>query len=169
MFTETRRLLLVTAALSVALAGCSTAEKNMAPPPKPAPVMAPAPPPPPPPPPPPKVMAPTFVIDDVNFAYDKSELRPTATDTLDRVAGELRGQPDVHYEVAGFTDSSGSDAYNQSLSERRAGAVGDYLMGHGVDGGQLTMRGYGENNPVATNATKEGRAKNRRVEIRPRK
>ena len=169
MFTQTRRLLLVTAALSVALAGCSTAEKNTAPPPKPAPVAAPAPPPAP----PPKVMAApapiVYVIDDVNFDFDKSTLRPTAASTLDQVADDLRKQPDVDYEIAGFTDSIGSQAYNQGLSERRAGAVRDYLVGQGVGSSQLTTRGYGDSNPVESNANKEGRAKNRRVEIRPRK
>ncbi len=166
MFTQTRRLLLVMAALSVALVGCSTAEKNTAPPPKKAPIAAPAPTPAP----EPKVMAPppiVYVIDDVNFDHDKATLRPTASNTLDRVAAELRKQPDVAYEISGFTDSTGSEAYNQGLSERRADAVRSYLVGQGVDSNQLTIRGNGESNPVASNSNKEDRAKNRRVEIRP--
>jgi OOP family OmpA-OmpF porin len=110
---------------------------------------------------------PVFVVDDVNFEFDKSNLRPAATAILDRVAGELRAQPNVPYEVAGFTDSVGTAAYNQGLSERRAFAVHDYLIGRGVDDGQISARGYGESNAIVSNSTKEDRARNRRVEVRP--
>lgn len=164
MNTGTSTRLLVTAALTIALTGCSTADKEMAPPPKPAPVAAPAPPPPPP---MVKAPAPTYVIEGVNFDFDKSTLKPTATNILDGVARKLSEQGEIRYEVAGFTDSVGSDTYNQSLSERRAAVVREYLVAHGVDGEQLTTRGYGEANPVAGNDTQGGRAKNRRVEVRP--
>ncbi len=161
--------LLVTAAMTMALAACGTAEKNTPPPPKPAPQAAPTPPPPP----PKKVEAPapapTYVIKDVHFEFDKSYLKPTAADTLLDVAAALREQPGVMYEVAGHTDSIGTDAYNQGLSERRAKSVHEFLTGHGVDSSRLTLRGYGESNPIASNATREGRAQNRRVEIRPRR
>ena len=69
-------------------------------------------------------------------------------------------------EVAGHTDSVGAESYNQSLSERRAKAVKSYLVERGIDADRLTVRGYGESEPVADNATKEGRAENRRVELR---
>jgi outer membrane protein OmpA-like peptidoglycan-associated protein len=162
MHKQTRTTLLVTAALTITIAGCGTAPKNTAPPPAPAPIaVAPAPAP------APMAPPPAYVIEDVNFDHDKSTLKPTATDTLDQVATGLRHQPDVRYEVAGHTDSDGSDAYNQSLSERRAASVQKYLIDRDVDSRQLSTRGYGETNPVATNATKEGRAKNRRVEVRP--
>lgn len=170
MNTNIKRLLLVTSALVMILAGCGTTSKTTAPPPQPAPVAAPepAPPPPPPPPPPEPAPAPTYVIEsDVLFDFDKSTLKPAAIDTLDRVANELRQQPGVRYEVAGFTDSVGSVAYNQGLSERRAEAVRSYLVSRGVSAGQLTTRGYSESNPVASNATAAGRSMNRRVEIRP--
>jgi outer membrane protein OmpA-like peptidoglycan-associated protein len=157
-------ILLVTAALALTITGCSTASKNIAPEPQPAPIAAPAPPPAP-------VMAPapTYVIEDVNFDFDKSTLKPAATGILDKVAADLRQQSGVGYEVAGFTDSVGSEAYNQGLSERRAGAVRDYLVNHGVTAEQLTARGYGESSPLASNATAAGRAQNRRVEVRPLK
>lgn len=162
MKTRTSTMMLFLSALALSVAGCSTAPKEQAPMPVAAPAPAPAPAPEPPPPPPP-----SFVIKDVNFDFDKSTLKPAATSTLDRVADELRQQPDVRYEVAGFTDSVGSERYNQGLSERRARAVADYLMQRGVSSGQLTVRGYGESNPVASNNDATGRAANRRVEVRP--
>ncbi len=155
----TRSILLVAAGLSVSIAGCATS-KNMAAAPTPAPIAAPetaqAPEP-----------APTFVIQDVNFDFDKSNLKPRATDTLDHVAAELRKRPGVSYEVAGFTDSVGSDAYNQGLSERRAVSVRDYLISRGVSAGQLGTNGYSESHPIASNNDAHGRAQNRRVEVRP--
>jgi OmpA-OmpF porin, OOP family len=147
--------LIVAGGLAMILAGCGTAPK----PPLPAPVAAaPAPAPPPP---------PTYVIQDVHFDFDRSELKPSAVATLDQVAADLRQHGTVRYEVAGFTDSIGSEAYNQSLSERRAESVRAYLVSRGVDSMQLSARGYGESSPVASNATAEGRARNRRVEVRP--
>lgn len=151
----TRSILLATVGLSLTMAGCATS-KNMAAAPEPVPETVAEPEP-----------APTYVIQDVNFDFDKSTLKPRATDTLDRVAGELRAQPDVRYEVAGFTDSVGSDSYNQGLSERRAASVRDYLISRGVSSAQLGMNGYSESNPIASNANAQGRAQNRRVEVRP--
>lgn len=166
MSTRTSTMLLLGGALALTIAGCSTAPKEQAPAPvaAPAPAPAPMPAPAPPPPPPP---APSFVIEDVNFDFDKSTLKPGAVATLDNVADELKNQGGVGYEVAGFTDSVGTEAYNQGLSERRANAVADYLVQQGVSRGQLTVRGYGESNPVASNADSAGRAQNRRVEVRP--
>jgi OOP family OmpA-OmpF porin len=154
----TSSILLVAAALSVTLAGCM-GTKNIAAAPEPAPVASPAP--------APAPAAVAYVIKDVNFDFDKSTLKPLATDTLDHVAAELNRQSDVRFEVAGFTDSVGSNAYNQGLSERRAAAVRDYLTDHGVPSAQLTTKGYSESNPVASNSTADGRAENRRVEVRP--
>lgn len=164
MNTRTSKMLLLAGALALSIAGCSTAPKEQAPMPVAAPAPAPRPAPPPPPPPPP---APSFVIEDVNFDFDKSTLKPGAISTLDQVAAELKEQGGVGYEVAGFTDSVGSDAYNQGLSERRAKSVADYLVQQGVSPGQLSVRGYGESNPVASNSDSAGRAQNRRVEVRP--
>ena len=147
-------------ALSLALVGCASGAKREAPPPAPAPapvVQAPA----------PEPQTYVFVEEDLGFAFDSAELTPSETSGLDQVANELRDQPDVAYEVAGYTDSIGSEDYNQRLSERRAIAVHDYLVQQDVPSGQLTVRGYGEENPIASNDTAEGRAQNRRVEIRP--
>lgn len=101
----------------------------------------------------------------VEFDFDKSTLRPESRQTLDEATEVLRQYPDIRVEVAGHTDSIGTDAYNQGLSERRAKAVYDYLVGNGIDAGRLTQRGYGESRPIADNATREGRQRNRRTEL----
>ena len=85
---------------------------------------------------------------------------------LDQVADVLSQYNQTYIDVYGHTDSMGSDAYNQSLSERRAQAVADYLASHGVVAARLGTRGYGETQPIASNDTEEGRAANRRVEIK---
>jgi len=126
-----------------------------------------APPPPPPPPkaepaPPPKEK---IVLRGVNFDFDKYAIRPDAKVILDEAAAILKRNPDVKVKVDGYTDNIGTKEYNQGLSERRAGAVADYLGQAGVDRSNLTPRGFGLTNPVADNKTKEGRAKNRRVEL----
>ena len=82
------------------------------------------------------------------------------------IADILRQCPGASFEVSGHTDSQGDDQYNQGLSERRAQAVADYLVSHGANAGNLTVKGYGESHPVADNGTEGGRAANRRVELR---
>ncbi|HLS83036.1 MAG TPA: OmpA family protein, partial [Arenimonas sp.] len=84
---------------------------------------------------------------------------------LDQVAQTLKEYDQTLIEVAGHTDSVGSDAYNQKLSERRAQAVADYLISRGVSGTRLMVIGAGESHPVASNETEAGRAENRRVEL----
>jgi OOP family OmpA-OmpF porin len=84
---------------------------------------------------------------------------------LNQAAALLQKHERVVVEVAGHTDSKGSEEYNQGLSERRANAVKDYLNSKGVRASRLTARGYGESRPVASNDTDEGRAENRRVEL----
>ena len=81
-------------------------------------------------------------------------------------AATLQKYPDVKVEAEGHTDSSGADAYNMSLSQRRAEAVRDYLVQRGANAANLTARGFGESRPIADNATREGRAQNRRVTLR---
>ena len=73
--------------------------------------------------------------------------------------------PELNLRIEGHTDSTGSDEYNQRLSERRAGSVKDFLAGHGIAMDRMVAVGYGENRPVEDNSTKDGRQKNRRVEI----
>ena len=136
----------------------------------PAPVAAVAPPPPPAPAPtpaPPPAPAPiTIDLNGVNFDFDKSTLRPDALAILGEATEILKRYPDLRVEVAGHTDSVGTAAYNQGLSERRAKAVYDYLTSNGIDSSRLAGPvGYGLTRPIDTNETKEGRARNRRTEL----
>jgi outer membrane protein OmpA-like peptidoglycan-associated protein len=102
----------------------------------------------------------------ITFDFNSSAVRPQFRQTLDQVADTLRQYDRTYVDVYGHTDSVGSDDYNQALSERRAGAVADYLSTHGVQSARLATRGFGETQPVASNDTEEGRAENRRVEIK---
>lgn len=102
---------------------------------------------------------------DVLFAFNQSELTPTAKSQLDSIMGKLEDADVVSIKVVGFTDSVGSDAYNQALSQRRASSVAEYLLSQGVAPNKITSEGKGESQPVADNETDEGRAKNRRVEL----
>lgn len=126
----------------------------------------PAPPPPPiasPPPAPPSRKIATLM--GPSFDFNKATLRPEGRQKVEHAAGVLRENVTVHVVVEGHTDSVGSDAYNQRLSERRAASVRDYLVEKGISPSRIRTQGYGETRPVASNATEEGRAQNRRVEI----
>lgn len=114
----------------------------------------------------------TIDLKGVNFDFDKATLRPDGVVILDEAISILGRYPDLRVEVAGHTDSIGSDAYNQGLSERRSRTVYDYLTGHGIDAGRLIgPNGYGESRPIAPNTNPdgsdnpEGRARNRRSEL----
>jgi outer membrane protein OmpA-like peptidoglycan-associated protein len=102
---------------------------------------------------------------DVLFAFGKYDLRPNAREALAKLSGIVIGHPGLKLSVEGFTDSIGSDEVNQTLSEKRAGAVRDYLVQQGVDPASTNATGFGKSNPVASNDTNEGRQQNRRVEI----
>jgi len=111
-------------------------------------------------------------LKGVNFDFDKSTLRPDAVAILNEAIEILKRYPDLRVEVAGHTDSIGTDAYNQALSERRARAVYDYLTSNGIDASRLVgPNGYGESRPIAPNTNPdgsdnpEGRAMNRRTEL----
>ena len=101
----------------------------------------------------------------VNFAFDSSDLTSTAKANLDKLAEVLKNNPDTNINIYGHTDSKGTDAYNQSLSERRAAAVRNYLSAAGVGSARMMTMGMGEKEPIATNDTDAGRAQNRRVEF----
>jgi outer membrane protein OmpA-like peptidoglycan-associated protein len=102
----------------------------------------------------------------ITFAYDKADVMPQFQPTLNEVAATLAEFPKTYIDIYGHTDSDGSDSYNQMLSERRAQAVSTYLNQHGVQSARMATRGYGETQPIATNATEAGKAANRRVEIK---
>ncbi|MDD0967317.1 MULTISPECIES: OmpA family protein [Pseudomonas] len=102
---------------------------------------------------------------NVLFDFDKSDLKPAAKSQLDTLMDKLRNADVVSIKVIGHTDSKGSDAYNQALSERRASSVAEYLLSQGLAPSKLTSEGRGESEPVADNNTDEGRAQNRRVEL----
>ena len=101
----------------------------------------------------------------VTFAFNSADLNAQFYPVLDKVAATLKEYDKTVIEVAGHTDSVGSDAYNQQLSEKRANSVASYLSSHGVMHTRIVTVGAGEAHPVATNETEDGRAQNRRVEI----
>jgi OOP family OmpA-OmpF porin len=105
-------------------------------------------------------------LQGVNFETNSDRLLPGAEQILDDAAASLVRNPTIHVEVAGHTDSQGSADYNEGLSERRAITVRDYLIGHGVSADRMTVKGYGEAEPIADNSTAAGRAQNRRVVLR---
>jgi OmpA-OmpF porin, OOP family len=111
-------------------------------------------------------------FEDVHFEFDHSDLTTYAKAALDSTATTINGltqkYPKLRVELSGHTDWIGTDAYNQGLSERRANTVKQYLVRKGVDGSRISTYAYGEGKPVATNETAEGRALNRRTEIRTR-
>ena len=108
------------------------------------------------------------VTNDVLFDVDRSSLRPESRTALREMAQVFARYDDTTIMIEGHADSTGPDAYNQTLSEQRARAVRDYLLDQGVSGSRMVARGYGESQPRASNSTAEGRQQNRRVEINVR-
>ncbi|HYD74631.1 outer membrane protein OmpA [Ramlibacter sp.] len=154
---------------ATAVKGCDGALVPPPPPPPPAPAAQPAPPPPPaarpaPAPQPPAATKVTYAADTF-FDFDKAVLKPEGRAKLDDLVSKVK---DINLEVViavGHTDSIGANAYNQRLSVRRAEAVKAYLVSKGIEKNRVYTEGKGEAQPVADNRTREGRAKNRRVEI----
>ncbi|MDR1077043.1 MAG: OmpA family protein [Xanthomonadaceae bacterium] len=108
----------------------------------------------------------TIDLKGVNFDFDKSTLRPESPAILNEAVEILKRYPELRVEVAGHTDSVGTEVYNQGLSERRARTVYNYLVDHGIDSSRLIGPvGYGETHPLVPNDTREDRAKNRRTEL----
>jgi len=103
------------------------------------------------------------IVRAVDFEFNSTQLTVPAQQTLDDIDHALLNQPELQIEIQGYTDSIGSDAYNLNLSRKRAEAVKAYLVSKGVNDSVLTAKGYGKADPIASNATAEGRAQNRRV------
>ncbi|NND65576.1 MAG: OmpA family protein [Gammaproteobacteria bacterium] len=108
------------------------------------------------------------VLPAVQFAFDSADLTTTAKEKLNEVASALHQFPNVMIAVEAHTDSDGSDQYNQGLSDRRAASVVSYLLGLNITADRMNSQGFGESKPIDTNETKEGRARNRRVEFKAR-
>jgi outer membrane protein OmpA-like peptidoglycan-associated protein len=104
-------------------------------------------------------------MSDVLFDFNQATLKPGTKEKLAKVSGILLAYPTIHLSVEGYTDSVGTDEYNQKLSERRADAVRDYLTSNGINPGNVQAQGLGKANPVASNDTAAGRQQNRRVEM----
>ena len=120
----------------------------------------------PPPPPAPPVQK-KIILRGVHFDFNKANIRSDAVPILKEAANILKENPDLKVTVEGHTDAIGSDEYNLKLSLRRATAVKEFLVKEGIAEPRLTTRGFGESQPVASNDTEDGRAQNRRVELKP--
>ncbi len=106
-----------------------------------------------------------IVLDGVTFETNSAELTPESEKMLMKALNTLNAYPDMKVEIRGYTDNVGSAAYNLQLSQRRADAVRNWLIAKGISPNKITARGYGEQNPIASNYTKEGRRLNRRIEF----
>ncbi len=103
--------------------------------------------------------------DAIEFDFDKASLRPENRELLSRIAGVLLTSKGYRIQIYGHTDDVGTATYNQVLSERRAGAVSDYLVETGIDPNIVSIKGFGKSNPLVAGTSAKARAKNRRVEI----
>ncbi len=105
------------------------------------------------------------VASDVSFDVDSSQLKPDALNTYAKIANVLKTYDSTVIHIVGHTDSTGSDQYNQGLSERRAASVASYMGGQGLPGTRVRQEGRGESQPISSNDSVEGRKRNRRVDI----
>lgn len=112
-----------------------------------------------------------IVITNIQFEFDSAVLTAGDKAILDNAYTRLEPYKELlqkelsHINITGFTDTSGPEAYNQTLSEKRANAVADYMAAKGTDRGRMVVKGMGEANPIADNSTRDGRIRNRRVEL----
>jgi outer membrane protein OmpA-like peptidoglycan-associated protein len=106
------------------------------------------------------------VLKNIFFDFNKYELKKESIPELNRILKFLNDYPNIEIELSGHTDNIGTNEYNMMLSEKRAGAVAEYLFSNGINRNRINVKGYGESNPVDTNETEEGREKNRRVEFK---
>jgi OOP family OmpA-OmpF porin len=105
-------------------------------------------------------------LDDVLFDFNKSTIKPAAAQILDRLVAFMNENPNSKVSLSGYTDNVGTEAYNLKLSGRRWTSVKDYVVKKGVSSSRISGQGFGESKPIADNKTAQGRAKNRRVEIK---
>ena len=105
---------------------------------------------------------------NVTFATDSAQIQPQFQQTLNQLAATLRQYDQTVIDIAGHTDSTGTNAYNQQLSERRAASVAGFIINQGINPGRVIHGGFGESQPVASNQTAAGRQANRRVDIQVR-
>lgn len=108
----------------------------------------------------------TITLNNIFFDFDKSVLKPESFPELNRIAKLMNERPSMTVEVTGHTDATGPASYNMGLSERRAKAVTSYLVGQGITADRINTQYFGETKPIDSNATREGRSKNRRVEFK---
>jgi OOP family OmpA-OmpF porin len=111
----------------------------------------------------------TWLYEDIRFANGKAELTASSTPVLQEIAAAMKANPEVKVEIQGHTDSRGSLALNERLSQERADAVRNYLLDQGIAPERMRAKGYGPHRPIADNNTADGRAQNRRVELKPLK
>ena len=104
-------------------------------------------------------------LGTVHFDTNQATLTPASQATLDKAADAMKANPNAHMRLEGYTDSTGTDMHNLTLSQQRAYVVANYLKAKGIDGSRLTGNGFGPGNPADTNATDSGKADNRRVEL----
>lgn len=109
----------------------------------------------------------TYLFKEIQFETNKSVLKESSYPSLQEITAALKAEPDLNIEIQGHTDSAGGYDYNVGLSQRRAESVKAYLVSQGIAASRMTSKGFGPDRPIATNATKQGRAQNRRVEIKP--
>lgn len=107
-----------------------------------------------------------WLFEDLEFDYNQSDLNPSAFTSLRELAATLKARPELNIEIQGHTDSSGARDYNLDLSQSRAQSVKTFLVSEGIDASRMTIRGFGPDRPMYSNASEEGFAKNRRVEIK---
>jgi outer membrane protein OmpA-like peptidoglycan-associated protein len=128
----------------------------------------------PPPPPPAKKEPPRVEVTDkkieihekIQFDYNTATIKPASFSLMDEITDVIKKHPEIQKtQVEGYASAEGDDFYNQQLSDRRAKSVMKYLVDHGVDASRLVAKGFGEDRPIASNDTEEGREKNRRVEF----
>jgi outer membrane protein OmpA-like peptidoglycan-associated protein len=108
----------------------------------------------------------TIVLKNIFYDFDKATLRPESTNELERLLRLLNEMPNLKIEIASHTDSKGANNYNFKLSNNRAKSVVDYLISKGISSERLVYKGYGEEKPISTNDTDEGRQLNRRTEFK---